>query len=329
MSEDGFTEDKKDKDKVGRILTIYSKLMNGDIIKKAEEARRFDVNERSIQRDIDDIRNFLDQEAVEHGIINEVIYDREKKGYRLDQIYKIKLTNDEILAICKILLDSRAFTKEEMQSMVKRLVDCCVPESNRKQVNNLISNESFHYVEPRHGKKFISSMWDIGQAIQNNQYIEIQYQGIQGTSVKTRKLKPLAIMFSEYYFYLAAFIDDEKVRENFNVINDSFPTIYRIDRIQSLKVLDEKFHIPYKDRFEEGEFRKRIQFMYGGKLRKVKFEYSGYSVEAVLDRLPTAQIMDQRPHEDGLRSIYTISAEVFGDGIDMWLRGQGENVVVV
>lgn len=313
-------DEKMEKDKVGRILTIYSKLMNGYVVNKSEEARHFGVNERSIQRDIDDIRNYLEQEACEHGIINEVIYDREKKGYRLDQIYKIKLTNAEILAICKILLDSRAFIKGEMQDMINRLIDCCVPENDRKLVNDLISNESFHYVEPRHGKSFISDMWDIGQAIQQHQYIEIQYQGIQGSTVKTRKLKPLAIMFSEYYFYLAAFIDDEKVREKFNVLNDSSPTIYRIDRIQSLKVLDDKFHIPYKDRFEEGEFRKRIQFMYGGKLRKVKFEYTGYSVEAVLDRLPTAKILSE---ENGK---YLISAEVFGDGIDMWLKSQGNAV---
>lgn len=316
-------DDKKEKDKVGRILTIYSKLMNGYVVNKTEEAYHFGVNERSIQRDIDDIRNYLEQEAYEHGIINEVIYDREKKGYRLDQIYKIKLMNDEILAICKILLDSRAFTKDEMQDMIKRLIGCCVPENNRKLVNSLISNESFHYVEPRHGKSFISNMWDIGQAIQQHQYIEIQYQGIQGSTVKTRKLKPLAIMFSEYYFYLTAFIDDDKVRENFSVLNDSFPTIYRIDRIQSLKVLDETFHIPYKDRFEEGEFRKRIQFMYGGKLRKVKFEYTGYAVEAVLDRLPTAKILSE---EDGK---YVISAEVFGDGIDMWLRSQGDRIKII
>ena len=127
-------------------------------------------------------------------------------------------------------------------------------------------------------------------------------------------------MFSEYYFYLAAFIDDDRVRANFNVINDAFPTIYRIDRIQALKVLEERFHIPYSNRFEEGEFRKRIQFMYGGKLRKVTFEYSGFSVEAVLDRLPTAKIIA----EDNGK--YTIQAEVFGDGIDMWIRSQGDRV---
>ena len=304
------------KDKVGRILAIYSKLMDGHVVNKAEEAAYYNVNERSIQRDIDDIRNFLDQEAVEQGVYNEVIYDRERKGYKLDQIYKIKLSNDEILAISKILLDSRAFRKDEMISVLKRLIDCCVPEDNRKLVRDLISNESYHYIELTHGKSFLTDMWNIGQAIQSNQYIEIEYQGVRGSSVKKRKLKPLAIMFSEYYFYLTAFIEDEKVRENFNVINDSFPTIYRIDRIQSLKVLDEKFHIPYANRFEEGEFRKRIQFMYGGKLRKVKFKYTGYSVEAVLDRLPTAQIISEDNGE------YIIQAEVFGDGIDMWLKSQ-------
>ena len=311
------------KDKVGRILAIYSKLMDGHIVNKSEESSNFRVNERSIQRDIDDIRNYMEQEAVDHGIHNEIIYDREKKGYRLDQIYKIKLSNEEILAICKILLDSRSLCKNEMQSMIQRLISCCVPEDNRKAVEGLIANEGFHYIEPRHGKSFLQDMWKIGQAIQQNSYIDIQYQGTRGSTVKTRKLKPLAIMFSEYYFYLAAFIEDSKVRENFNVLDDSYPTIYRIDRIQSLNILDDRFHIPYSNRFEEGEFRKRIQFMYGGKLRKVLFEYKGYSAEAVLDKLPTAKILDEA---DG---VYKIQAEVFGDGIDMWIRSQGDLVKLI
>lgn len=33
--------------------------------------------------------------------------------------------------------------------------------------------------------------------------------------------------------------------------------------------------------------------MCGGKLRKVKIEYFGYSVESVLDRLPTAKIIEE------------------------------------
>lgn len=319
-------------DKISRVLDIYSRLMDGYVIRKSEEAVRFSVNERSIQRDIDDIRIFLDNDTSRSGYKNEVIYDRDKKGFRLKQIYKIKLTNAEVLAVCKILLDSRAFTKKEMSSVLERLVSCCVPDSDRKLVADLIKNEKYYYVEPRHHKEFLDAMWDIGQAIRNCHYIEIKYQGLQGSTVKTRKLQPLAIMFSEYYFYLAAFINSKEVRQNFDVINDSFPTIYRIDRIRELKVLDENFHIPYANKFEEGEFRKRVQFMYGGKLQKLTLKYTGYDVDSILDRLPTATIIDEEDFTDekGIeRKAYTLKAEVFGKGIDMWIRSQGGMIHII
>lgn len=307
-------------DKIERVLGLYTKLMNGALIYKSEEAVNYGVNERSIQRDIDDIRNYLDVKGTEDGIINSVVYDRIQKGYRLEQIYKLKFTNPEILAICKILLDSRAFTKKEMKGMLDKLIETCVPATNQKLVSDLIKNEEFHYIEPLHKSVFIDKMWSIGQAIQTHSYIEFDYQRLKDKAVVHRKVQPLSIMFSELYFYMAAFIDDEEVRKDFDVLNDSFPTIYRIDRIENLKVLDERYHIPYSDRFEEGEFRKRIQFMYGGKLRKIKFKYTGLSIEAVLDKLPTAKIISE---EDGA---YIISAEVFGNGIDMWLRSQGDMV---
>lgn len=310
-------------DKIERVLGIYTKLMNSNIVSKAEEAVNYGVNERSIQRDIDDIRNYLEADAGKIGCINSIIYDRIGKGYRLEQIYKMKFSNSEVLALCKILLDSRAFTKKEMTEMLDKLISCCVPKANQQLVNDLISNEAFHYVEPKHKTKFIDMMWDIGQAIRGCNYIEVDYTRMKEKAAVKRKLKPVAIMFSEYYFYLTAFIDDESVRKDFDVINDSFPTIYRIDRIKKLYVLDEKFHIPYSSRFEEGEFRKRIQFMYGGKLQKVKFQYSGTDIDAVLDRLPTAQILSE---ENG---IYTLSAEVFGKGIDMWLKSQGTMVTIM
>lgn len=310
-------------DKTARVLAMYTKLMNGYVINKAEEAQKCGVNERSIQRDIDDIRNFLENEAVNSGFVNSVIYDRTKKGYRLEQVYKMKLSNSEVLAVCKILLESRAFTKKEMKSMLDRFISCCVPKSNQKLVSELIANEEFHYVEPRHKTVFIDIMWNIGQAIRACKYIEINYLRSKDKKLVKRKVKPVAIMFSEYYFYLTAFIDDEDVKKDFDVINDSFPTIYRIDRIKQLKVLDERFHIPYSSRFEEGEFRKRVQFMYGGKLQKIKFKYFGSDVDAVLDRLPTAKILEE---ESGS---YIISAEVFGKGIDMWLRSQRDIISVL
>ena len=310
-------------EKISRVLQIYAKLADGYVINKAEEALHYGVNERSIQRDIEDIRDFLDADTERTGIVNSVVYNRNEKGYRLENIYKIRLQNCEVLAICKILLDSRAFTKDEMTEMLDKLITCCVPKSNQKRVRNLISNEEFHYIEPRHKTHFMETMWDIGEAISEARYIEVDYQRTKDKQIVQRKLKPVAIMFSEYYFYLTAFIDDEETKKDFDVLNDSYPTIYRIDRIKKMRVLDERFHIPYSSRFEEGEFRKRVQFMYGGKLEKIKFRYSGTDVDSVLDRLPTARILDD---ENGS---YVICAEVFGKGIEMWLKSQGELIEII
>ncbi|MGN0466735.1 MAG: helix-turn-helix transcriptional regulator [Lachnospiraceae bacterium] len=306
--------------KIKRVLGIYTKLINGYLINKSEEAVNYGVSERSIQRDIDDIREYFGEDIVNSGRTNSVVYDHVDKGYRLEQDCKMKFTNGEILALCKILLDSRAFTKDEMSNMLDKLIECCVPENNQEIVKKLIRNEKFHYVELRHKTIFIDMMWDIGQAIQNYQYIEIDYLRTKDKSIVKRKIKPVAIMFSEYYFYLTAFIDDDEIRKNFEVLNDSFPTIYRIDRIKKLKVLNEKFRIPYRDRFEEGEFRKRIQFMYGGKLQRIRFKYFGSDIDPILDRLPTAQVLDKE------NDAYIIEAEVFGKGIDMWIRSQGDMV---
>ena len=67
-------------------------------------------------------------------------------------------------------------------------------------------------------------------------------------------------------------------------------TYYWIDRIRDFKVLNEHFTMPYKDRFQEEEFRKRVQFMYSGKMDRIRFKYTGPSIEAVLDYLLTAEI---------------------------------------
>lgn len=302
--------------KSARLLEIYSRLSEGAVLKKSELAQDFHVTQRSIQRDIEDLRCFFAERHLEQ----DVIYDTKLRGYRLIQATPKGLSNSEILAVCKILLESRSMRKDEMLPILDKLICCAVPESSQKAVKALIANEELHYVEPHHNRPILDGLWEIGQAIKNQQIIEIEYERMKEPRLVRRRVQPVGIMFSEYYFYLTAFLEDKTDFEN---PDDLFPTIYRIDRIHSFKVLDEHFRIPYTSRFEEGEFRKRIQFMYGGKLERVKFRYSGPSIEAVLDRLPTARILSQ--DENG----WMVEAEAFGKGIEMWLRSQGEYIEAV
>ena len=308
-----------------RLLFMHSRLIEGKILYKEEEAERFGCSLRSIQRDIDDLRSFFHNQSEDSGIVQELIYDRKLKGYRLVPPVRNVLRNDEVFAVLKILLESRAFTKEELYPILDKLVDCCVPREKQRQVNDLIGNEKLHYVEPQHKNAFLAKMWELSEAVKERRQIIINYRrAVLDDKVVTRTLQPVGIMFSEYYFYLVGFIvpkDNECIK--YKVENDPFPTIYRIDRIQDYIVTDEHFNVPYQNRFEEGEFRKRVQFMYGGKLQKIKFYYKGPNIEAVLDRLPTAKILQQ--DDKGL----LIAAEVFGAGIEMWIRSQGEMVEVV
>lgn len=301
--------------KSNRVLQIYFELAKGKTLSKKELAGQFHVTERSIQRDLGTLRCFL----ADRNNGQELIYDRNTCSYHILDVSPNELSNSEILAVCKILLESRSMRRDEMIPILDKLVDCCVPEQNKRAVKELIANEKHHYIEPHHKKRILGGLWEIGQAIQNHQVMEIQYERIKEPRLVTRRIQPVGIMFSEYYFYLTAFLEDKTDFEN---PNDLFPTIYRIDRIHSFEVLCEHFRVPYRDRFEEGEFRKRIQFMYGGKLETIRFRYTGPSIEAVLDRLPTAEVVSS--DAEG----WTVRAEVFGKGVDMWLRSQGDYVIL-
>lgn len=126
-----------------RLLKIYSELANGGVLKKRELAQHFHVTERSIQRDIEALRCFF----AEEGLFQDVIYDKTVRGYRLTHPALCTLENSEILAVCKILLESRSMRRDEMFPIMDKLIACCVPERNRKAVQELIANEKHHYMQ--------------------------------------------------------------------------------------------------------------------------------------------------------------------------------------
>ena len=316
-----MAEDRIGKD---RMLELYTRLAEGKLIYKAEEAEHYKCSLRSIQRDIEDLRTFFHNQSDASGIVQDIIYDKKLKGYKLVPPLRNVLSNKEVFAVLKILLESRSLSKAELDPILDKLIDCCVPKECKGYVTNLISNERFHYVPPRHNKEVLDTMWRLGEALREHKEVEVQYRKPDDGSLVHRVLRPAGIMFSELYFYLAGFIvpkQDDSFKEE--VEKDPFPTIYRIDRIEHLEVTNKHYNVPYASRFEEGEFRKRVQFMFGGELRKIRFYYKGANPEHVLDRLPTAEIIEK--NEKG----FLITAEVFGSGIDIWIRSQGDLVEVV
>ena len=99
--------------------------------------------------------------------------------------------------------------------------------------------------------------------------------------------------------------------------------VFRIDRFIEYSVTNERFSVMYKDRFKEGEFLNKIQYMYTGELVKIQFKFRGRSLEAVLDRLPTANVITYD------NEVPIIEAEVYWEGVKRWILSQQQYIEVI
>ncbi|MER1985194.1 MAG: WYL domain-containing protein [Solibacillus sp.] len=293
---------------IQRILSMYERLKKGEPIVKREEATNFKISEKSIQRDLDSIRAFIETS----GANEYITYDRAQKAYVFETEQPTSLTTEEIFAVLKVIIESRAFPKHEMDSIVEKLMELA-KKDDQPLIKLMMVNEKHYYTELNHKKDLLERLWQLTSAIHSKKVIEMDYKR-ENSTASTRKVKPVAIIFSEYYFYLIAYPEKSDY---------DYPIVYRVDRIEHFQQTAQTFKMPYHERFQEGEFRKRVQFMYTGELLTVKFRFTGKSPQAMLDRLPTAKIIQQ--DDTGM----TIEAEVFGKGIKMWLLSQGEYIEVL
>ncbi|OOC58747.1 helix-turn-helix transcriptional regulator [Paenibacillus ihbetae] len=296
--------------KTKRILHLYDRLMNGDYIRKQDVADEFNVSEKAIQRDFEVIREYL----YDTYVGEEVSIDYEKGvGHSLNVPNSNRFSREEVILISKILLESRAFLKEEMNYLLNKVIAQCKVEE-QKHTYEVIRNEVFLYQPVTHNKPLAHLIGELSNAIVEQNLVTIEYMRIGALEPIQRIIEPLGIMFSEFYFYLVA---------NIHGAEKEYPAIYRLDRIEGYTIESKHFRKKEQSRFQEGEFRKQVQFMQTGKLMHVKFRYWGASIEAVKDRLPNAEVKKQSDDS------YLVEAKVFGQGVKMWLLSQAEFVEVL
>lgn len=294
-----------------RMLEIFMRSLRGEAISLKKLADEYDVSTKSISRNISDIQNFLAEhrELMQNA---ELTYSHKDKAYRLSNDEFLK--NKELFTIVKILLGSRALSKDEVLTLIYKLKKFTTI-TDREKLDNLIRKEIYHYHEVKTDcNSVIENLWKLIQAIENKRVLTITYYKMNRDEVR-RKIKPASVMFSEYYFYLIAYMaDDEEYK----------PKYFRIDRISGITEHREEFVLDKKYDFDEGDLREKNQFMFPGENIRIRFEFSGLSVQAVLDRLPTAKVIEKNGN------ISIIEAEVnYGRGIIMYLLSQGSWVRVL
>ncbi|SCJ44559.1 Uncharacterised protein [uncultured Clostridium sp.] len=290
-----------------RILKIYEDLIDKGQIDKNELINEFKVNEKTIQRDIEFIRNYLSDN---YESKEDLLYDRRNDKYYLSRSEEHKLSSVEIFSIIKILLESRAFCKEEMERIVNT-VSSYASHKDKKIITNLVLNEKYHFQPLNHKKTILKNIWDLNQYILKKEAIQIELTRFDG-QINKRIVYPLSIVFSEFYFYLVAKIEGSRY--------DS-PAFFRIDKLDKIQMINKNYTVD--KRFEDGEFKKRIMFMHGGDLMKIKFKYTGKFIEHIIDRFPILEVKNID------KDIYEFDVEVYGKGCLMWFLSQGENIEII
>ncbi len=243
--------------KVERIIKLYSRFLDGKIINKKEEAQRFEVNQRTIQRDIDDIRMCF---ANDMNVNWQIVYDRNKKGYMLLRDSKEQLNSQEILVLCKAFLQSRLLVKDEMFPIIDKLVQICLPNEDRKKISSLLAKEKMYYEEPVHGKQLQGLMKDINDAIYTQRMLQIKYLQETDEDSIWQVVQPIGVICSGNNFYLTVYdhVTNELSKQN-TLGSDKNPMVYRLDKILEYKVLKQHFHIPYSNQYEKSDFWKLIE----------------------------------------------------------------------
>ena len=280
-----------DSEKNIRLLEIFFRALHGESISVKKIAEEYGVSTKSISRNINDLQNFLfeHRELMQNATLE---YSYKEKSYILHNDEFLK--NSELFAMVKILIGSRALSKDELLTLIAKLKKFTTI-IDREKLENLIRKELYHYHEVKSDcQSVIDNLWKIVSAIENKKVITITYYKMNRHEVK-RKIKPVAVMFSEYYFYLIAYRNDESGYK---------PVYYRIDRITSITENREKFIIDREHDFNEGDLREKNQFMFPGENIRICFEFSGLSLQAILDRLPTAKVVEKK--DNGVSVIFYV-----------------------
>lgn len=293
-----------------RLLEVFYRALRGESLSLNSLADEYGVSAKSASRTLGDIKAFL---ADHRDLIGdtELVYSRQDNCYHLN--VDGFLTNKELFALVEVMLGSRAFSKNEVLALIDKLKGLTTTE-DRAKLTEMIRKEVYHYSEVKHDCDSVQDLlWDTVNCIYDKREISIDYYRSDRAYV-THRIRPVAVIFIDYYFYLLAFLANKET---------DGPTYFRLDRIRNITVHRKKFDLSQIPDFDEGLLRKRSLFMWPGKLRKIRFEYTSPSVQAVLDKIPTARIIERSGGK------YLLEAEVYGEGIKMWLLSQGSWVKVV
>lgn len=185
--------------------------------------------------------------------------------------------------------------------------------NDKKSIKELIDSELQNYVPPIHNKAILKMHWDLNQPIMKMQKIKIKYIRRDNETVE-RVISPLAVVFSDYYFYLIAYIDKKDY---------DYPAFFRLDRIVSFIILNQTYSKQLFSKYNVGNMKKNTKFMSGGRFIKVKLKVDKLVLNTILDQIPNAIIINEN------NSFAFLEVKIFEDGFIKWVLNNSDAVEVI
>lgn len=214
--------------KATRVLTLYQRLMNGETVYKSTFCMEFEVEPRTFDRYIENIRMFLS----ESFSWLELIYDKKSKGYRLKNLtLKPEMGLGGCFILAKLLLSSRTLRTDDQAALVEILLSQLRPEMRDRARSVLLHTPELPSCLTKASVKLVE---DLLYSIDCSHRITLYFNGTQ----RSIECVPYSVEFHGQAAYLVAWD-----------LASGRAILYPLDDIQSYVTARE----PYLLSFREGK----------------------------------------------------------------------------
>lgn len=195
-----------------RLLSFFERFCQGDVLYKRIEADRFFVDEKTIQRDFEDLRDYL-QRFQSNERISGLSFDRPRHGYIFKRNDSYWLNSRDILLLLKLLLGSQFLAIEELDTLWRKLLTHCSKEE-RFTLEELLKYEKSFYSSNIKNRELTIQLWQLEEAAFRMQPIQLEYSE-RNSRPKLQLIIPLGFFFTSGYFYLAGKLLEKTLAEVF------------------------------------------------------------------------------------------------------------------
>jgi len=301
----------EEKVRVNRILWIDEAVRSGSYPSISKLAKKTEVNERTIERDIEYLRDMYEAP---------IEYDRDKKGYYYSEpnffIKSVILTEGELFSVALFDRLLEQYRNTPLESTLRKIFNKIVhslPENVTVNPNTLSSQISVIFDHQGQIDKDVFEI--IFTALKTKRTINFDYRPLQKTTNAKRIADPYHAICQRGNWYFIGFCHDRNE-----------PRMFSFSRVKNASLTEKHFEIPSD--FKPNEFFDKSMGVFAS-------ARTPYTVELSIDNEIGTYALERQWHdtqtveqrEDG--SVYVKFTTTQMPEVLRWVLGQGHTVRVL